>query len=72
MKPRSSVVREKKSLTKFVGNIIGELRKVSWPSKQEAINLSLLVVIVSVAMGLFLGFLDLGFTQLVQKVFFRR
>ena len=72
MKPRSAVVKERKSLAKFVGNIIGELRKVSWPTRQEAINLSLLVIIVSVAMGLFLGFLDFGFTQLVQKVFFRR
>lgn len=72
MKPRSSVAGEKKSLAKFVGNIIGELRKVSWPTRQEAINLSLLVVIVSITMGIVLGFLDYGFTQLIQKVFFRR
>ncbi len=71
MKPRVSA-REKRSIAKYAGDIVGELRKVVWPTRQEAINLSLLVVIVSVAMGLLLGLLDYGFTQLVQKVFFGR
>ncbi len=72
MKPRSTGASEKSSIAKFLENIIGELKKVVWPTRQEAINLSLLVVIVSITMGLILGFLDYGFTQLVQKVFFRR
>ncbi len=71
MKPRVSA-REKRSIAKYARDIVGELRKVVWPTRQEAINLSLLVVIVSVAMGLLLGLLDYGFTQLVQKVFFGR
>jgi len=71
LKPRVSA-REKRSIAKYAGDIVGELRKVVWPTRQEAINLSLLVVIVSVAMGLLLGLLDYGFTQLVQKVFFGR
>lgn len=71
MKPRISTAKEKSSITKYIGGIAGELRKVVWPTRQEAINLSLLVIIVSIAMGAILGFLDFGFTQLVQKVFFR-
>lgn len=72
MKPRISSAKEKGSLVKYVQGIAGELRKVTWPTRREAINLSLLVVIVSVAMGALLGLLDFGFTQLVQKVFFGR
>lgn len=72
MKPRVSTTKEKRSIAKYVGNIVGELRKVVWPTRQEAINLSLLVVIVSVVIGALLGLLDYGFTQLMQKVFFRR
>lgn len=72
MKPRSSAAKDKSSIAKYLGNIIGELKKVVWPTRQEAVNLSMLVVIVSITMGLILGFLDFGFTQLVQKVFFRR
>lgn len=72
MKPRISTTKEKGSIAKYIGNIVGELRKVVWPTRQEAINLSLLVVIVSITIGAMLGLLDYGFTQLMQKVFFRR
>ncbi len=37
---------------------IGELRKVSWPSRQEAFNLTKIVLIVIVLVGLFLGLWD--------------
>lgn len=72
MKPRSAGAKEKSSIAKYISNIAGELRKVVWPTRQEAINLSLLVIIVSIIMGGILGLLDYGFTQLVSNVFFRR
>jgi preprotein translocase subunit SecE len=40
---------------------IGELRKVSWPTRQEAMNLTKIVLIVIFAMSLFLGALDVVF-----------
>ena len=43
-----------------------ELRKVVWPTREEAINLTAIVVATIVAMSVFLGFFDYLFT-----VFFR-
>ena len=37
----------------------GELRKVVWPTREEAIRLTRVVVLISLAMGLLLGLLDL-------------
>ena len=38
----------------------GELRKVSWPTWPEARQLTILVIIVMVVIGLFLGLVDWG------------
>lgn len=60
---KGSVVR-----FKFVRETIGELRKVVWLSRREALYLTMIVIVVSGVVGLVLGGLDMGFTQLVDKV----
>ena len=40
-----------------------ELRKVTWPTRQETINLTLVVIAFSVVMGLILGGVDLAVTK---------
>ncbi|MFH0820084.1 MAG: preprotein translocase subunit SecE [bacterium] len=45
-----------------------ELKKVSWPSRQETINHSFLVIGISLGLAIFLGTLDYGFTLLVNLV----
>ncbi len=35
-----------------------ELKKVVWPSKKETINLTLLVIFISLGVAFFLGFID--------------
>jgi preprotein translocase subunit SecE len=44
---------------------VGELRKVSWPTMQEAKRLTFIVLLVLVAMSALLGLLDLIFSELV-------
>jgi len=39
---------------------IGELRKVSWPSRREALQLTGLVIIVMVVVGLILSITDVS------------
>lgn len=43
----------------FYRETIGELRKVSWPTRTEATNLTIIVLIVLVCMAIFLGLIDL-------------
>lgn len=46
----------------------GELRKVSWPTRQQATNLTLIVLAVTVIMAIFLGSLDFIFASLVRFI----
>ena len=52
------------SLFGFIGEVFSELRKVTWPSRQETMRLSLLVIAISAVMGAFLGLFDWGFSRL--------
>jgi preprotein translocase subunit SecE len=42
-----------------------ELKRVVWPTRREAMRLTLLVVAVTVALGIGLGAVDLVFERLV-------
>ena len=42
-------------IQRFFRETIGELRKVSWPTRQEAWNLTMIVLMVMVVMSIFLG-----------------
>ena len=42
----------------FLNEVKEELKKVTWPSREQTIRYTILVIIVEVAVGLFLGGLD--------------
>lgn len=42
----------------FLNEVKNELGKVTWPNREQTIRYTILVVIVAVAVGLFLGGLD--------------
>ena len=47
-----------------------ELRKVTWPTLEEVINTSLVVVVFVVFLGLFIGFADIVLTRVVRVLIF--
>ena len=51
-----------------VRNTIGELRKVAWPSREEATRLTLIVLIVTITIAIILGVLDFAFSEFVDAV----
>ena len=44
---------------RFFGEVIGELKRVTWPSANETLRLTLMVLAVSVVIGVVLGVSDL-------------
>ena len=54
---------------RLIGETIAELKKVVWLTRREAAYLTLLVLIISITVGLVLGAIDYGFTNLVNKLF---
>jgi len=62
----------KRSRFRFFGDVIAELKKVVWLTRREAVYLTALVMIVAAAAGIFLGALDFGFAELVNRLFLGR
>lgn len=56
--------KKKRTGFSFFKDTISELRKVVWPTRREAMRLTILVIIISAVVGLALGAVDYGFTQL--------
>jgi preprotein translocase subunit SecE len=50
----------------FLKEVKTELTKVVWPTRQEVIKLTIIVIAVSVAIGLYIGGLDALFTTLTN------
>lgn len=52
----------------FFRETAGELRKVSWPSRREVVQLTTIVLIVMVLMGAILGVTDGGARVLLNLI----
>ncbi|MFN8459929.1 MAG: preprotein translocase subunit SecE [Anaerolineae bacterium] len=60
--------KEENVVVKYFKDTRAELRKVSWPTREETQNLTLIIVGVTVAMAAFLGILDYVFQIIVGGV----
>ena len=59
------VVKKPNKIQKWWRETIGELRKVTWPTKEEALKMTKIVIVVVLATALFLGVIDFIFSRLV-------
>ncbi len=62
-------------ITSFKDYVISakeELEKVSWPSRENTVRYSALVIVVSVAVAALFASLDVGFTKLVDALITQR
>ena len=53
---------------RLFGEVVGELRRVTWPTRQETFRLTLMVLAISATVGAFLGLVDLGFGRLIDII----
>ena len=53
-------------IRRFIDEAWSELKKVSWPTREQVRNLTVLVFVVSFVVGLYITVLDAGFTQVVK------
>lgn len=50
----------------FLKEVQDELKKVVWPTKDEVVRLTGVVILVSLIVGIFLGGADFVFTKLME------
>ena len=58
-----------KRLKVFLSEVVVETKKVTWPTKQEVINTTTVVVVASFIFGIYLYLCDLVFVFLTQRIF---
>ena len=57
-----------KGIGKNFKNMFHEMKKVSWPTKKELINYSIVVFVFMIIMGVIIGVIDLGAGALVDLI----
>lgn len=50
----------------FFGNVVSEMRKVSWPKRKELTRYTVIVLSTVVVMALFFAVIDLGISEAVR------
>ena len=55
-------------VTRYLRETLAELKKVTWPVRRDALQLTVLVLIVVVVSSLVLGSLDYLFAQLIRFI----
>ena len=55
-------------LRRYLQKSWSELKKVAWPTRDQVRNLTVLVFIVSAAIGIFIAFWDYIFTLVIQLI----
>ena len=53
---------------RMVGEVVSELRRVTWPTREETLRLTIMVIAVSAVIGAFLGAVDLVFVRLFELI----
>jgi preprotein translocase subunit SecE len=55
------------SIGQFFKEVRVEMTKVVWPTQRQLITYTLIVILVSAALSVFLGVLDLGFQKILTN-----
>ena len=55
-------------IRRFVEESWSELKKVTWPTREQVRNLTVLVFIISAAVGAYIALFDVLFTYIVSQI----
>ena len=57
------------NISGFFGNVVSEMRKVSWPKRKELTRYTVIVLSTVVIMALFFTLVDLGISEAIRWFF---
>ena len=67
-KPEKKDDKQENGLIRYLRETRGEMRKVTWPTRDEAIRLTGIVLAVTAAFAVFLGLVDLVWSSILQEI----
>jgi preprotein translocase subunit SecE len=54
------------SVISYIKETVAELKLVRWPTKKETLNLTVIVIAISILVGAYVGGLDFLFTNILK------
>ncbi len=55
-------------ITQFLREAYSEMKKVSWPTRELTIQYTVLVIVISISVAIFLGILDYMFGSFIKDI----
>ena len=55
-------------IRKFIGEVLAEMKKVSWTTRRELVDSTLIVILSSFLLGIFVGVIDFAFSKGVAVI----
>jgi preprotein translocase subunit SecE len=52
----------------YLSDVRGELKKVTWPSKNDLQKTTIAVIVLSIIFGIYLQLIDFSFQMLIQRI----
>ncbi|MYE38280.1 MAG: preprotein translocase subunit SecE [Candidatus Spechtbacteria bacterium SB0662_bin_43] len=52
----------------FLKEVQTEMKKVTWLTRNEVLNYAVLIIVISIITGIYLGVLDLAFSWFIQNI----
>jgi preprotein translocase subunit SecE len=59
---------DKKITQGIAVGLIDELKRVTWPSRQETIRLTSVVVVISLLIGVYIVIIDVGIAKMLELI----
>ena len=56
-------------LNKYLKETLAELKKMTWPTKDELVGSTIIVIVVSLIVAVFVGVVDRGLTLIIRTIF---
>jgi preprotein translocase subunit SecE len=56
------------NIQKFIGEVLAEMKKVSWTTRRELVDSTLIVILSSFLLGIFVGVIDFAFSKGVAVI----
>lgn len=66
---KRTAVKKPNAIQRYFSETVGELRKVTWPTRKEATRLTIIVLAVTIGFGLYLGLMDYLFSRFFALLF---
>jgi len=55
-------------LKSFIGDLRQEFKRINWPSRNETLRMSAVVLVISIIVAIFLGALDYVFVTILERL----